>query len=327
MSNPQISVIIPVYNVEKYLERCVKSVTQQTFTDLEIILVNDGSTDGSKAICDELAKEDTRIRVIHKENGGLSDARNTGIEAARGNYIGFVDSDDFIETNCFDVLYHLINKSNADIAAGSIYNCYETHKTPQYDKLLTFSCNPEEALKKMLAGKLITGSACCKLIRRELVKNRYFIVGKTYEDALYLPGLILDAKNIIVTTEPLYNYWHRSNSITTLPFSSTCMDIIEAYESTLEIVKKNCPGLIDVALFRLYWAYFIVLDRMIVTKNYSSIAEYKQVVKFLKKNWLKILCCSYFQKTRRIAAVILKINISLYRYFSLLLSKRRGVNK
>lgn len=327
MSKPQISVIIPVYNVEKYLERCVKSVTEQTFTDLEIILVDDGSTDGSKDICDRLAKEDARIRVIHKENSGVSVARNTGIASAKGEYICFIDSDDFIEVNCCEILYNLINSSNADISVGGVYNHYETYRTPQYDKRLTFSCGPKEALKKMLEGKLIPGSPCCKLIRSELVKNRPFIIGKTYEDAFYLPNLLLDAEKIIVTTQPLYNYWHRSNSITTVPFSLESMDAIEAYESTLEIVKKNCPELMDVALFRLYWSYFVVLDRMIVTENYRSLAQYKPVVKFLKKNWLKILCCGYFQKARRIAAIILKINVSLYRYFSIVVNNRRGVNE
>lgn len=327
MSNPQISVIIPVYNVEKYLERCVKSVTEQTFTDLEIILVDDGSTDGSGAMCDKLAKEDSRIRVIHKENGGQSDARNLALDNATGELICFVDSDDYIEPNHMAELYGLIGQYDADIAVGGIYNCYETYRTPQCKVQKEFCCKGEKALEKMLEGIEISGSPCCKLIRKKLVENRYFMVGKTYEDAFYLPELLLSADKIAVTTKPLYNYWHRSNSTTTEPFNNRAMDIIDAYQYTKEVIINKQLDLLEVASFRLYWAHFVVLDRILLLEDYRSVPQYKKVLSFLKNNWLNIVKCGYFQKSRRIAAIALKINVRLYRFISMLKSRKDGVNK
>lgn len=327
MSNPLISVIVPVYNVEKYIERCIESILGQTFTDFELIIVNDGSTDKSGEICDRYSNNDPRIRIIHKENGGQSEARNQGLDYSIGNYICFVDGDDFIEPNHLSVLFELIKKYDANIAVGGIYNCYENYRVPQCKKSIEFRCDGEEALKKMLEGVEISGSPCCKLIRREFVENRYFIVGKTYEDAFYLPELLLAADNIAVTTEPLYNYWHRTNSTTTVPFDKRSMYVIEAYEYTMNLVLERKLDLTDVALFRVFWSYFVVLDRILLVENYRNIPQYRQIVAFLKKNWLNILKCGYFQKSRRIAAVALKINVKLYCLLSVLKAKRDEINR
>lgn len=328
MANPKVSVIVPVYNVEDYLEKCVDSIINQPFSDMEIILVDDGSPDNCGKICDNFAEKDSRVKVIHKENGGISDARNVGVEAANGEYICFIDSDDFMEPNLLDKLYGLAQKYHADIAVGGIYNCYINYRSPQCEKIIEFCCGKEEALKKMLEGVEIPGSLCSKLILRKLMGKRKFPVGKTYEDAFYLPELLLDAETIAVTTEPLYTYWHRSNSITTTAFSERSMDAISAYEHTLDVIsKRQLNNLTEVALFRLWWSYFVVLDRILSTDNYRSIPQYRQVVKYLKKNWFNILKCGYFQKTRRISAVALKINVRLYRLMSKAKAKRDAINK
>ncbi len=313
MKAPKISVIIPVYNVEKYLVRCIESVISQTYTDFEVILVNDGATDNSGKICDEYALKDARIRVIHKENGGLSDARNKGAIKATGEYILFLDSDDFIESNALEILFGIITEASADIAAGGIYNCYGNRKTPQCSGNESFVCSGKQALELMLEGVRITGSSCGKLIKSKLAKAQQFPLGKTYEDAFYMPELLLKAENVAVTTQPLYNYWHRVGSITTVPFSNKAMHIIEAYEKNLELVMESCPEIEKVAYFRLYWSYFSVLDRMLETENYKQLSEYREVLSFLKKNWFKILKCKYFQTARRISAVFLKINVKLYK--------------
>ncbi|HEL7541574.1 TPA: glycosyltransferase, partial [Enterococcus faecalis] len=122
---PKISIIVPVYNVEKYLEKCVRSILAQTFTDFELILVDDGSPDSSGAMCDQFAEQDERVKVIHKENGGLSDARNAGIEIATGEYLGFVDSDDYIADDMYELLYTNIVKEDADLSICGIYDVYE----------------------------------------------------------------------------------------------------------------------------------------------------------------------------------------------------------
>ena len=313
MKNPEISVIVPVYNVEKYLRRCVDSILAQTFGDLEILLVDDGATDASGAICDEYAAADPRVRVIHKENGGLSDARNAGIEAAEGDYLCFIDSDDFVAETMLETLRGLIRKEQAQIAVCGICDCYEDRRVNQSSEVREFSCTGVEALKLTLEGEQLPGSVCTKLIRRDLCENHRFLRGRTYEDAFYTPGLLIPAQKVAATTESLYYYWHRSSSITTRPFSQRNMDVVDAYQYTLDEVKKHCPELAGVAAFRLYWANFVVLDKMLVTENYKNLPQYPAVVGFLRKNFRAIVSCPYFQKARRIAALALRVHVGLYR--------------
>ncbi len=317
MSAPKISVIVPVYKVEKYLDKCVDSIVKQTFTDTEILLVDDGSPDNCGKMCDEWAKKDSRIKVIHKENGGLSDARNFGYEASMGKYVIFIDSDDFIEADMLSVLYDLINQNNADISVCGICNCYETGMYPQCEKEEEFVISGKAAIKEVLRGERIPGGVVTRLIKRDLLLNHKFIVGKTYEDAFFTPELFLKANIVAVTTKAYYYYWHRNDSITTLPFNQKAMDVIDAYNYTYGIVEKECPDFKDLALFRIQWANFVVLDRMLLVDNYKKLPQYKEVVKYLKKNWLNILKSPYFRKGRRISALALKINVRLYKLLSL----------
>ncbi len=324
MNEPVISVIVPVYNVEKYLERCVDSIVAQTFREIEILLVDDGSTDGSGALCDRYLERDSRIRVLHKTNGGLSDARNAGIDMAKGTYCAFVDSDDFITENMLQVLYEQMIAAGADLSVCGEYDCYEAGCSPRMADIVADTCTGVKALGLLLEGKNITGSVCTKLIPAEVCRRHYFVTEKTYEDAFYMPELFIGAKKVAYTTQPLYYYWHRAGSITTRPFSASAMDVIEAYEYTLEMVEKHCPQLRDVAMFRLYWAHFVVLDRMLTVENYCRLPQYAPVVKYLKKHWREIVRCPYFQSSRRLAAVALRCHVKLYQ---LLLSLRDSKQK
>ena len=324
MSVPLVSVIVPVYNVEPYLERCVRSVLAQTFADFELLLIDDGSTDNSGTMCDAFAAKDARIRVIHKPNGGQSEARNLGIDLAVGDYIAFVDGDDYIEPNNLELLLTMLRENGCDVACGSVTNCYEGKRIPQCSERVSFVCTGEEALQKLLEAVYITGSHCGKLMTRKAIGDHRFPLGKTYEDAFFLPA-VLFYSTVAVTTEPIYNYWHRQNSTTTLPFSEKAMHIIEAYEYTLDFVKTNCPSALDVANFKLYWAHFVVLDRMMATKRYRRLPQYKGVVSFLKKNWLNIVKCPYFQSSRRVAALALKVNINLYYLLSYIKRRQDGI--
>ena len=145
-----ISVIVPVYNVQDYLVRCVDSILAQTFRDFELILVDDGSTDRGGEMCDTLAGTDPRIRVIHKKNGGLSDARNVGIEVARGTYLSFIDSDDFVEPAMLEALYRRIKDADAQMADCGIFDCYENSRRPQHAMTEDYVCTGVEALERML---------------------------------------------------------------------------------------------------------------------------------------------------------------------------------
>jgi len=177
-----ISIIIPVYNVEKYLERCVKSVINQTYKNLEIILVDDGAKDNSGKMCDELSKLDSRIKVIHKENGGLSDARNFGLKIATGDYIGFVDSDDYIADDMYETLYHTIKNNNADISIVSFYEMYKEKVIGVRDSGNLEILSKQEAMKELLIDTKIQSYAWNKLFKKELFNDLKFPTGKNFED-------------------------------------------------------------------------------------------------------------------------------------------------
>jgi len=313
MKSPEISVIVPVYKVEAYLSRCVDSILSQTFKNIEVILVDDGSPDSCGDLCDMYALKDCRIKVIHKTNGGLSDARNVGIDASNADYILLIDSDDYIEPNTIETLYCLICKYNADISACGFANCYTNGRFLQNkdDKILVWT--GKEAFTEILKGEKISAGIVGKLIRKSVIGTHRFLKGKTYEDAFFNPQLFFNTKKFVATTESLYNYWHRSGSITTEPFNEKSLDVIYAYEYTLNFVKTNWPDLYDVALFRLQWAYFVVLDRIIEENDFRQNIYYHNVIEYLTENWLSVIKSSFFRRTRKFAALMLKCDIRLYR--------------
>lgn len=324
----KISVVVPIYNVEKYLLKCLESISQQTYKNIEIILVNDGSTDSSRLICEEFIKKDSRAILINKENGGLSDARNFGEEHSTGEYVIFIDSDDYIETDMIEILYNNIKNSDSDISVCSVNNIYIDKSTPQcLDTNLYFTTDKIGFLKEYFIGEKIPGTICNKLIKKEITSRLKFPVGKIYEDAFYHYDLFKLANKYVVTTKPLYNYFHRQNSITTKKFSSKNVHCIEAYTKFYKYILKYIPELKGEAFFRLSYAYFTVFDKILLEDNYKSIEEYKYIKKFLKKNFMSIFKNKNFRFTRRIAAMALKLNVKLYRILLLEdLKKNKGIN-
>lgn len=208
-----ISIIIPVYNVEKYLEKCVESVINQTYKNIEIILVDDGSTDNSGKICDELSKKDERIKLIHKTNGGLSDARNAGLKIAKGNYIGFVDSDDYIKEDMFETLYNLNEEHSSDISIVSYYELYNGKIISVRDTKELTEYNNIEAMKELLIDTKIQSYAWNKLFKKELFDGLEFPTNKNFEDIATTLLLFEKAEKIVLLEEPKYYYARRDNSI------------------------------------------------------------------------------------------------------------------
>ena len=194
MSLELISVIIPIYKVEEYLDHCIKSIVEQTYRKLEIILVDDGSPDKCPLKCDEWAERDGLIRVIHKKNGGLSDARNVGMSIATGSYISFIDSDDWISPDFYEKLYRSITESNAQIAASGIVWAYNDHL--QYDDFIydrhIFSA--EDALKTLIQGRGFYAVAWNKLYKKSLFDGIEFPIGKLHEDEFVTYKLVGKAK-------------------------------------------------------------------------------------------------------------------------------------
>ncbi len=212
MDNPMISVIVPVYKVEPYLRKCLDSIVDQTYRNLEIILVDDGSPDNCGAICDEYAARDHRIIVIHKENGGVSSARNTGLAQAKGDWIGWVDSDDWVEPDMYEYLLENAERYDADIAVCSraeIDKGKKIFRGWEYSVVL----NREQGLKLLLENDLMQNYCCDKLFRAKLWDGILFPEGRTYEDIAVMHRLFERAERIVCLPEAKYNYFHRSGSI------------------------------------------------------------------------------------------------------------------
>lgn len=215
---PLISVIIPVYNIESYIDACIKSVVNQSYDNLEILLIDDGSADKSGTLCDAWKRKDGRIKVIHKENGGLSSARNVGLEVSKGDYISFVDGDDIISEEYISYLYNIISSDEEyDIAICSAYNIYLDSKFLNNDDAYMLEDSvllPDEVIDLYYEGKSIVLSSCFKLYKKDIWKDLRFEKGRIHEDAYAFPYIFQKAHKIVLTHEKLYYYMHRNGSIT-----------------------------------------------------------------------------------------------------------------
>ncbi len=209
-----ISVIVPVYKVEDYLSRCVDSILSQTYRNIEVILVDDGSPDKCGEICDRYAQHDPRVRVIHKENGGLSDARNAGIEIAQGQYISFIDSDDWVHPEFLESLYQLTRSTDADIAASDFMRTSTENLPLTLEEETVYQYSNLEALKQY-AGVFYVQMVVSwgKIYKKQLFEGVRFPVGRVHEDEFTTHKVIYKAKRIVFTTRKLLYYWQRQDSI------------------------------------------------------------------------------------------------------------------
>lgn len=238
-----ISVVVPIYNVERYLEKCIDSIINQSFEHLEIILVNDGSTDHSLEICEKYKAQDKRIKVLDKKNGGLSDARNAGIEESMGEFITFVDSDDFIDRDMIKYLYHLIKQNDADISICQ-YKAIE-EKSGIIKKYLfvpaeTISGN-NKCMEAFFTHCGIGTIAWGKLYKKELFDGIRYPKGKFHEDVFTTYLLVAKSHCIVIGEQHKYNYLLRDNSISSSPFQLKHLDSIEAAKVRSGFIKKNYP--------------------------------------------------------------------------------------
>ena len=240
---PEISVIVPVYRVEPYLRRCVDSILSQTFTDFELILVDDGSPDNCGAICDEYALKDSRVRVIHKQNGGLSDARNAGIDMAKGEFLTFIDSDDLVAPEYLNRLYHSIKSSAAEISICNMLP-FKDGSSPQIEEQ-----NSNDS-KRIISGRdaclsiyrmdgTVPIMAWGKLYKSSLFNGIRYPVGLIHEDDATTPKLFYLANKIAQIGDKLYLYRSRADSIMSQPFSAKRFDCLSAVDSCIMFFKHN----------------------------------------------------------------------------------------
>lgn len=310
---PEISVIVPVYNVQAYLSRCLDSILAQTFRDIEIILVDDGSPDESGAICDEYAARDERVRVVHKKNGGLSDARNAGLDIAQGRWIGFVDSDDYIAPDMYEYLHSIAIREHAQIAMCDMYMFYDNGVVEEHPNDFYDVVDNVEAAKIVLEAQVTSVTAVNKLYRSEVYENIRFPFGKTAEDAFVILDVLSKAERIVISNAQKYYYYRRAGSITMKAFNPHDLDAVEAYEVNASKAVAMSPTLADAALLRRCWARFYVLDKFMLSTENVHTQLVKEYTVFLRENCCFILKNKVFTKGRKLSLLALVVSPSLYR--------------
>lgn len=323
MTMPLISVIVPVYKVEPYIHRCVDSILEQTYQNLEIILVDDGSPDNCPAICDEYAAKDKRVKVIHKPNGGLSDARNAGMAVETGEYLMFVDSDDWLEKDAVTLLYELLTTYGAQIAIGGMQQVED-----QSNRILKSDYNGKKnivCMSKIQAMEYFFQNGCAswgRLYCRNVHSGIIFPVDEINEDEAIVLALLDKCKSVVQSNEVIYNYRCRQDSITTAKFSEKKMAWYRHCEHNLNWVKIHHPeleryaadrlcssvlwSLTEIALAEKYDLEWVMELKGCLTKHYKVFKKYynhgmKQKVRLLALQYMPFaIYRSAIRKKRRI---------------------------
>lgn len=312
-----ISIIVPAYNVEKYISKCIESILNQTYEDFEVLLINDGSTDNTLNICNEYAKKDSRIRVINKENGGLSSARNKGIDFAKGDWISFIDSDDYIHQCMYEILYRNIIFYDADISMCNykkVYNENINLENVDYkysEDIKIF--NKIEALNQLyIEDNTNFVIMCNKLYKKELFRNLRFDIGQIHEDQLIIHKILFKCNKLIYNNIPLYYYLQREGSIMNQEFNIKKISILRAFEDRILLFyKNNMDDLQHKAekdyLLRFFTMYFKIEDTFSNCTN-----ELKELrIQFIKI--MRILIKGQYNYKEKVSWLIFCISPHLYR--------------
>ncbi len=304
---PRLSVIVPVYNVEKYLPQCLDSLIHQTLKEIEIILVNDGSTDNSEAICQDYAEKDNRIIVYSKTNGGLSDARNYGLQHASSKIVGFVDSDDYIDLDMFQVLLELKDKTNSEIVVGGVKMATNDGEVYMVREVETeVALNRHDAMEELLKSKRITNSVCNKIFDILLFEQIEFPVGKLYEDEYVTYKLFDRAETIAMTNQVFYYYRSSPNSITHKAFSEREFDRIYASEIKVDYIQQAYPDLAEYAQRYLVYDCVMALSKMIEYKK-----SYDKLTRDNIRKYLKCFLQGDYSKGTKAFALVASVSPSL----------------
>lgn len=309
--NDKISVIIPVYNVEKYLRKGLDSVLAQTYKNMEIILVDDGSTDKSSQICDEYKEKDKRVTVIHKSNGGLSDARNAGTKIASGKYITYIDSDDIIAMDYIEYLYSLIIKYKCRMSLCTHTVLFEDGRKIEYGDGTEEVLSSEQCLDRMLYHEVIDTSAWGKLYETKLAKNILYPKGKLFEDIGTTYLFFINAKKIACGYQSKYFYIQRKNSIVSGKFNPHKLDLLEMTDKMSNEVYEIYPNLESGLLRRRVYARFSTLNQMLDIKGYDK--ERQEIIEFLLNNKKAILKDKRAPKRDKFAMLLISLGYPIYK--------------
>lgn len=319
----KVSVVVPVYNVELYLEKCINSILKQTYSDFEILLIDDGSTDHSGELCDRFAVLDKRIRVIHQKNEGLAEVRNIGIKNAKGSYILFVDSDDWIDQITIEKCLSIIEKYNADIVCFRFIKeyCDKTHKeNKSYAGDDIKILNKKEALELLFYPKYVDTITCNKFVKREMFEGVIYPKGKLHEDLFTTYKFVANAETIVCISDELYHYYQNPQSIGHLYFSENTYDIAVAVDECrrfiIDVIGEDTKKLAVGAWFR---KIFIV--NSMINSDYYDYSYIKKLRDEMKLG--DIIFSEELGKTRKIQMEILCLNFGTYKFVYKLLKRLR----
>lgn len=323
MNTAKISVIVPIYNVENFLVKCIESIITQTYKNLEIILINDGSTDNSGKICDQFSEKDSRIKVIHKENEGVSATKNLGMKISSGEYVAFVDSDDYIANDYCETLYNNMIESGADVSIigynvvneEGIIISNSTEKTGlQFDEIVVYE--ESEIIEELLKQNTIKNFVC-KLYKKSVLSD--FPVGVTYEDIVFSFQVLKKAKKVVYINKNSYNYLKRGGSITATISEKNLMDFANAIVNRYLIVKEKYENLLNYNVYALLESTIALSVKYVITERKyenvnSMIQKMVKIVDEYSERWedefVKIL--NNYQKS---CVYLMKYNMELYYKF------------
>lgn len=321
--NPLISIIVPIYKVELYIKKCIESILNQNYRNIEIILVDDGSPDNCGAICDEYAEKDDRITVLHKENGGQSSARNAGLDIASGDYIGFVDSDDWIEPEMFESLINLAELKGADIVQCGFRSVLDDESINRVynDEDADFN-NNEKVLSAYFNQKKINDVLWNKLYKRNLFDDLRMIEGRLYEDTIIISELLLRTNIFVNIKNTYYNYLRRESSTIGAPFSPKKLDAIFAGEYVLELCEKKAPKYVGNAHLQLCLNCFYIYNDLKIHKNDKWVSIENEIINKFKYHYKITKNNNYFPLTDNQSKLLIKsfafskiLAITLYRFY------------
>lgn len=317
-----LSVIVPVYKVEDYLRECLNSIINQTYRELEIILVDDGSPDKCGEICEEYAKNDRRVKVFHKENGGLSDARNYGMAKCNGDFIMFVDSDDVLKNNCAETLMDMILRHEAEIAAGQFMRFTDSVIWEESSNE-EWCFSPHDMLLEILYQRKATYSPWGKIYRREIFSGIEFPKGMYYEDAATVYKLVFRSTRIVATDKKLYGYRMRPGSILKESFSPKMLHVILIMQKFYSDVTEKFPDLKAAMSSRA----FSLSRNVYLYFPFSARKEHLQVWAEMKKYRSTIIFDPHARKHERLAAMLSYLGADIFHILLSWLYRRQQMMK
>lgn len=318
---PLISVIIPVYNVEQYLDRCLESAVSQTYKNIEIILIDDGSIDNSGKMCDQWAQKDKRIKVVHQENRGVSASRNRGIREAKGELISFIDSDDEAYSDYLETMYCDLTENNCDLAMTKHYVKYPLTTKEAFTGATTIFNSPKNCLKEMLLCRNVDVSPWGKLYKKSLFKGVEYPEGKIFEDVATFHAIVFNSKKIILNSTPHYNYIIRRKSISQQYFHKEKLDLIEATNAMCSDIERKVPNLKAECNVRRLHALLSTIRIFSISKKQPN--EIKTKLLSLIKEQSKKTKIALLPKRERLALKLLHC-YPLFRLVMILREKRNG---